>query len=144
MAEVTLTVPVSPERVFEVLSDGWSYAGWVVGASHIRDVDAGWPARGTRIHHSVGPWPLDVDDVTVVRRVEDARLLELEGRAWPIGAALIRFELEPVDATSTRVRLVETAARGPATLLPRPVQDALLIPRNKETLARLADVAVRA
>ncbi|WP_432420736.1 SRPBCC family protein [Nocardia farcinica] len=55
--EVTLTLTATPEEIFDVLCDGWCYGLWVVGASHIRDVDAGWPAAGARIHHGVGPGP---------------------------------------------------------------------------------------
>ena len=43
MAEVSLNVEAPVDAVWAVLADGWSYAGWVVGASHIRDVDTGWP-----------------------------------------------------------------------------------------------------
>src|SRR5215204_2061677 len=96
MTEVSLTVRASREQVFAVLADGWSFAGWVVGASHIRDVDPGWPAVGSRIHHSVGPWPLVVSDVTVVREVQPPRLIELDARLWPLGAARVRLELDDV------------------------------------------------
>ncbi len=66
-------VPAAAADVFAVLSDGWSYAGWVVGNSHIRDVDRNWPDVGARIHHSVGAWPLQIHDVTKVRAVEPGR-----------------------------------------------------------------------
>jgi hypothetical protein len=52
----------SPEQVFVVLHDGWTYPVWVVGASRMRDVDAGWPAPGTKLYHSFGVWPLLLDD----------------------------------------------------------------------------------
>ena len=52
-----------------MLSDGWLYALWVVGAARMRDVDEGWPAVGTRLHHSVGTWPLLIDDTTEVLEV---------------------------------------------------------------------------
>ncbi|WP_324188972.1 SRPBCC family protein [Nocardia farcinica] len=55
MSDAEIIVPADIERAFAVLSDGWLYAGWVVGASHIRDVDPDWPGVGSRIHHSVGP-----------------------------------------------------------------------------------------
>ncbi len=70
MIEVHRTIATTPERVFAVLADGWFYAGWVVGASHIRQVDDDWPAVGTRIHHSIGAWPVQVKDVSIVRAVE--------------------------------------------------------------------------
>ena len=44
----------SPEQVFAVLNDGWTYPVWGVGASRRRDVDPGWPAPGTKLHHSFG------------------------------------------------------------------------------------------
>jgi uncharacterized protein YndB with AHSA1/START domain len=141
VAEVSIRVPAAPAQVFAVLADGWSYAGWVVGASHIREVDAGWPAEGTRIHHSVGPWPLLVHDETAVRAVDAPRLLELDARLWPLGEARIRLELTEVQPGVTEVRMFEQAVRGPGRLLPKAVQALLLIPRNRESLRRLAAMA---
>ena len=66
----------TPDQVWEVLADGWLYPLWVVGASRMREVDAGWPAPGTMLHHSVGTWPLLLDDVTeCVEQVPGARLV---------------------------------------------------------------------
>lgn len=143
MVEVTATVPASPEKVFAVLADGWSYVGWVVGATHIREVDTGWPKEGTRIHHSVGAWPLQMHDVTTVHAVDPPWLLELDARLWPLGAARIRLELTEVRPEVTEVRMSEKVVRGPGRVLPRAVQAALLVPRNRESLRRLADLAVR-
>jgi hypothetical protein len=52
--------------VWEVLSDPWLFASWVVGASRIRDVTGPWPAEQSLIHHSVGIWPLLLNDTTSV------------------------------------------------------------------------------
>ncbi|MCP2164126.1 Polyketide cyclase / dehydrase and lipid transport [Goodfellowiella coeruleoviolacea] len=136
-------VQAPPNQVFAVLADGWSYAGWVVGASHIREVDAEWPTLGSRIHHSIGPWPLQVRDVTVVRGVEPGRCLELQAGMWPFGAARVVLTLEPVGTNTTRVVMGEEFVHAPARLLPRVVQEVLLRPRNTEALARLASLAVR-
>ena len=141
MAEVSLNVEAPIEAVWAVLADGWSYAGWVVGASHIRDVDTGWPKCGTRIHHSVGPWPLVIQDTTEVVRCEAGRVLELDARLWPAGAARITFTLQARSEALTHVRMAERVVRGPSALLPKFAQDALLIPRNKETLQRLNALA---
>ncbi|MFS8095808.1 SRPBCC family protein [Lentzea alba] len=141
MAEVSLNVEAPIEAVWTVLADGWSYAGWVVGATHIRDVDAGWPKCGTRIHHSVGPWPLVIQDTTEVVRCEPSRLLELDARLWPVGAARITLTLTARSADLTEVRMAERVVRGPTSLLPKFLQDALLIPRNKESLQRLDSIA---
>jgi len=143
VAEVSALFPTSRERVFEVLADGWTYASWVVGAAHIRRVDEGWPQVGTKIHHSVGPWPMNVQDVTVVRAVDPPHTLELHARLWPFGAARIRLELEDAGPDVTRVRMIEHAERGPIRLLPHAAQALLLVPRNRESLRRLADLAVR-
>lgn len=142
MSRKSRMVNTSPERVFAVLADGWSYASWVVGASHIRDVDDGWPAAGTRIHHQVGPWPLHVKDVTWVHAVVPGRMLELHAKAWPLGEATVRLDLEPVDAV-TRVTLTYELTAGPGRFVPRPVQSFLLGPRSVEMLSRLNDIAVR-
>jgi hypothetical protein len=142
MPKKSKLINTSPERVFAVLADGWSYASWVVGASHIRDVDDGWPAAGTRIHHQVGPWPLHVKDVTWVDAVVPGRILDLHARAWPLGEARIRFDLEPVEA-ATRVTLSYDLIAGAGRFVPPPVQSVLLGPRSTEMLSRLADIAVR-
>src|SRR4051812_9408145 len=106
MTTVELDIPRPPAEVFAVLADGWTYAGWVVGATHIRDVDEGWPAVGSRIHHSVGTWPLQLEDETVVRSVVPGDSLELHAKAWPVGTALIRFELTATGA-GTRISMAE-------------------------------------
>jgi uncharacterized protein YndB with AHSA1/START domain len=142
VSETRKVIDTTPERIFAVLADGWSYASWVVGAAHIRDVDAGWPAVGSRIHHKVGPWPVQINDQTTVRAVEPDRLLELDARMWPIGKAIVRVTLEPVSATSTRVTITESIVSGAGHLLPEAVQAVLLRPRNAEALDRLADIAV--
>jgi uncharacterized protein YndB with AHSA1/START domain len=141
---VVADIPASPEAVFEVLADGWHYAAWVVGASHIREVDEGWPAEGTRIHHGIGPWPLLIEDSTQVLVCEPPRLLILDARMWPLGKARIRFDLRPRGRDTTVVRMTELVTRGPGVLMPVPVQTALIAPRNRETLKRLARLACKA
>lgn len=142
MTEVRVTVPGSVERVFAVLADGWSYGHWVVGSTHMRDVDRGWPQVGTKIHHSVGAWPLLVQDTTTVLAVDPPRALELEAGLGLFGAAWIRLELRQIEATSTEVRMLEKVSRGPGRLLPDLVQAGALKPRNRESLARLTDLVV--
>jgi len=125
-----------------VLADGWTYASWVVGTSRIRGVDTTWPAPGSRIAHSVGVWPLVINDVTISRGWDPGAGIELRARAWPTGEAKVRIEVEPRGDGCT-VRMVEDAVRGPATLIPRPLRAALLTPRNTEALRRLAAIAER-
>lgn len=142
MATVEITAPTTPHAIFAVLADGWSYASWVVGAAHIRDVDPRWTAVGARIHHTVGPWPVSIRDTTSVVAVEPDRLLELDARAWPLGRARIRIELEPTPRGHTRIRMTETMTAGPSKLLPEAITAPVLNARNRESLRRLVDIAL--
>lgn len=139
-AVVTRRTQCSPAQVYAVLADGWSYAGWVVGSSRIRNVEQGWPAPGTRIHHSVGIWPLLVDDGTTVLESERDRRVLLQARGWPVGEATVEVRLEP-DGEGTVVTLVEDATKGPGTLVPAALRRLALVPRNVESLRRLCLVA---
>jgi len=129
-------------EIFTVLADGWTYASWVVGASHMREVDPDWPRVGARLHHRVGPWPLSLDDSTTVVAMEPDRLLELDAHAWPAGAARVRLALEPLGPDRTRVRFTEAFSSPLARRIPERAQAVLLVPRNRESLARLDDLAV--
>ncbi len=141
MSEVSQQVPTSAARVWEVLADGWSYAAWVVGASHIRDVGASWPAVGARLHHSVGPWPLVVHDYTEVVACVPREVLELRARLWPAGEARVKFTITPAGADACRMSVEEHPTRGPAAWAHNPVFEGVLNARNVETLRRLADLA---
>lgn len=134
-------VKATPDDVWAVLADGWTYAGWVVGASRIRAVDADWPDPGTRIHHSVGVWPLLIDDHTEALAAEPGRLLVLRARAWPIGEARVELRLEAAGVGATLVTMEEDVVAGPGRMLPRPARDVLIAQRNTEALRRLAHLA---
>ena len=130
----------APEQVFAVLSDGWSYPSWVVGAARMRDVDDGWPEPGSRLHHSVGTWPLLLNDTTTVVELDPGRMVRLKARAWPAGEADVRIEVAPTPSGCT-ITWSEDASEGPATLVPRPVRELMLRLRNHESLRRLALLA---
>ena len=132
----------NPEAVWRVLSDGWFYAAWVVGASRVRAVDSGWPAAGARIHHSVGLWPLLIDDTTLVVTCAPQRELVLTARAWPAGEARVVMTLESWKG-GCLVRIDEDVTAGPALAIPKSVRQALVIPRNREALRRLEYLALR-
>jgi hypothetical protein len=83
---------------------------------------------------------LQVNDWTEVTAVTPDRMIELRARLWPLGVAMIRFDLIPT-ATGTRVVMAEQATEGPAALLPKAVQAMLLRARNREVLGRLGDLA---
>lgn len=130
----------SPKAVFDVLSDGWTYATWVVGAARIRSVDESFPAPGSKIHHSVGLWPALISDNTEVEHVDPPHELQLRVRAWPTGEGQVNIICEP-DGERTKVTMIEKAVSGPARLIPTPAENLILRVRNTETLKRLAYLA---
>lgn len=140
----TAETDATPQHVWDILADGWRYAGWVVGASRIRKVDRTWPAVGSRIHHSVGLWPLVLDDCTEVLSVVPEREIVLRARAWLLGKADIRIELVPTSGGGTRVTMTEHVVAGPYALVPKRIQEELVLPRNQECLQRLILIAERA
>ncbi|MHC2998682.1 SRPBCC family protein [Microbacterium sp. HJ5] len=130
----------TPEDVFEVLSDGWLYPSWVVGASRMRDVDERWPATGSELHHSFGTWPVLIDDKTVVEECDPPRRMVVRARGWPIGEARVTIDVKP-RGDACVVRIQEEAVAGPGRFVPDFVMDPMLHWRNDETLHRLAYLA---
>ena len=57
-----------------------------------------------------------------------------------MGEARVRLEVEP-HRDGCRVRIHETAVKGPGTLIPKPLLHTFLWVRNIETLRRLAHMA---
>jgi hypothetical protein len=136
MSTVTQVFNSPASAVWKVIADGWLYSGWVVGASRIRDVDGHWPQVGARLHHSVGAWPLLINDSTRVTAAEPERRLEMIARGWPIGEAKVVITLEDLGG-QCRVTMAEDAVRGPGLAVPKVLRDPLITVRNKETLQRL-------
>ena len=129
-----------PRHVFEVLANGWVYPSWVVGASRMRDVDEGWPQPGTQIHHSVGVWPMLLNDTTSVLEWDPPRhaLLKAQGlahRGGDVGDRRARTRQDEQRADDRRHRF------RPARFVPGPVREAATHARNSETLRRLAYLA---
>jgi hypothetical protein len=133
-------IEATAAAVWGVLSDGWLYPTWVVGASRMRAVDPAWPGVGAQLHHSVGVWPLLLNDTTTVLASVPKRELVLRARGWPMGEATIRLTLTEHEG-GCEVEMAEDVASGPAQLIPTPVRAAVLVPRNKESLRRLAYLA---
>jgi hypothetical protein len=143
MADVEQTIEAPRERVFAILADGWTYSDWVVGTAHIRAVDENWPAPGSRIHHRAGPWPVSLEDSTLSLACEPPGLLLLRPRMWPLGEAEVRILLTEAGPGRTVVRLTEDFTAGPLRWVRTKVNDLVLHRRNRESLRRLADLAVR-
>ena len=136
-------IDATPDQVFTVLADGWLYPVWVVGASRMREVDDAWPADDARLHHSFGVWPALIDDKTTLLEWRPPVRAVLEAEGWPLGSARVVLTAEPDGQSGCHVTLVEDASRGPGRLLPKPLRQALMLKRNKETLRRLGYLAER-
>jgi hypothetical protein len=142
MQSTSRLIDADIDTVWSVLADGWLYPLFVVGASRMREVDDSWPAPGSRLHHSVGSWPVLINDDTSVLAAEPPTRLELRARAWPSGEAEVEFNLR-AEGDKTLVEIREDAVAGPAKLLPSIARHPMLAWRNKETLRRLGYVAER-
>ncbi len=138
---VTRDVEAPAQAVWDVLADGWSYATWVVGASRVREVDDTWPAANARIHHSIGVWPVVLDDTTEVESSVEPSHLVLTARGWPAGEARVAISITAGDGGGCTVTIEEDASSGPGTLIPKPLRQLAIGPRNVEALKRLAFLA---
>ena len=140
-AVVRRTIEAPAEHVYDVLADGWSYAAWVVGASRVRDVDETWPDEGSQIHHSIGAWPVLVNDRTTVVRSVQHESVELDVAVLRLGRGRVTLTIEPAGAGRCTVEMREHMYEGLMSKVPDPVLDPLLEHRNVETLRRLAAIA---
>ncbi len=145
VATVSVTVRATPAAVDAVLADGWAYTGWVVGASHVRAVQADWPAVGSRLFHASGNWLLLMEDHTPVEQVDPGRRLVPRAYGGSLGDARIELSLTPDGPTGdhTRVTMVETPVAGPGKWFHNPIADAVLTRRNTEARTRLGCLAER-
>lgn len=142
MYTVTRKVDASPEQVWAVLEDGWSYPSWVVGASRMRAVDDRFPAPGAKLYHSAGVWPAVVNDETLVLDSEPPRRLRLQAKGWPAGEATIELRIEP-QGQGSLLTILEDVTRGPSRFVPPFVRQPAIALRNTETLRRLAYMSER-
>ncbi len=133
-------IAVSPERVFEILSDPESYSEWVVGAQEIREADDDWPEPGSNLHHTVGAGPLRARDATTVEDASPPWMLRLRARAGSLGTAIVTLELRP-EARGTRVTMTEEPVDVRLPGLVRPAIEAVTRARNARTLERLKQLA---
>jgi len=140
MATTSRVLQCTPDDVFRVLGNGWLYPVWVVGAARVRSVDGSWPAPGSFIEHSIGIWPLLIDDSTSVLEWDPPRHMRLRARGWPIGEANIVIDVKP-RGSGCIVRVAEDAAEGPGRLVPPVLRDIGIHLRNVESLRRLGFLA---
>ena len=129
-------------QVWDVIADGWTYSQWVVGNSRMRAVEPTWPAVGSKIYHTIGIWPLVINDETEVESCTPEEELVLLARTRPFGQARITLRLYDT-ADGSRIEMAEVPVGGPLNLIPRRLALAAAFPRNRECTWRLAVLAER-
>ncbi|MCV7078223.1 SRPBCC family protein [Mycobacterium szulgai] len=135
-------VEASRQAVWDVLANGWTYSQWVVGNSRTRAVDSQWPEPGSAIRHSIGVWPLVINDQTVVESCTPGEELVLHAGLGLFGAARITMRLSEIPG-GCRVAMIEVPVEGAIGLIPDRLALVGIYPRNRECLLRLAAMAER-
>lgn len=135
-------VRASRQQVWDAMADGWTYTQWVVGNSRTRAVDPHWPQPGSAIRHSVGVWPLVINDQTTVESCTTGEELVLRAGLGRLGTARITMRLTDIP-DGCRIEMIEVPAGGPIGLIPDRLMLAAIYPRNRECLLRLTALAER-
>ena len=131
-----------PEAVWAVLADPGGYAYWVVGSKLVRDAEPGWPAPGTKFHHTIGVTRLTISDHTESLEADPPRRLKLRAKGRPAITAAVTLELIPEDGgTTVRMHEQPDGVFRPLALFP-PVHFATKW-RNAASLKRLEELAVQ-
>jgi hypothetical protein len=134
------TMNCTPDDVFATLADGWLYPTWVVGAARMRDVSPEWPEAGAKIHHSLGIWPILLNDESEVVEWSPPTRMRIRAKAGPFGRAVVVLEVRP-RPDGCVVRVGEEPVTGPARVIPAFFWAPFLRARNREILRRLAAIA---
>jgi len=132
-------IKVSPQTVWDVLSDGNLYAEWVVGTASSEPVRGQWPQVGAAIGFEVRLGPLRLTNETVVRHCVEGSELELEAHAGALGTARIAVELRPWG-DHCLVIVDEHPLQGAGGRFHNAGTEALIQLRHRAMLARLDDV----
>lgn len=140
---VTRDVPASRQQVWEVIADGWTYSQWVVGNSRMRAVDSDWPAVGSTIRHSIGMWPLVVNDETMVEECVPSERIVLHAKGGLFGGARIEIRLSDAADGGCHIEMDEHPVSGPGKFVPDALAQVAVWPRNRETTWRLGALAER-
>ena len=139
---VTRETTASRQQVWNVIADGWTYSQWVVGNTRMRAVAPNWPAPGSKIHHTIGVWPVVLNDETEVESCTPLEELVLLAKGRPFAGARITLRLSDTE-NGSRIEMAEVPVGGPLNWVPRRLALAAAWPRNRECLRRLAALAER-
>jgi hypothetical protein len=107
----------------------------------MRAVDPNWPAAGSSIRHSIGVWPLVINDETVVEESVPLEKLVLHAKGQ-LGGARVVLRLSDIP-DGCRVTMEEYPVSGIGAVVPAKLGDLAAWPRNRETLWRLSAIAQR-
>ena len=141
MAVNEIHVDATPEDVWRVLADAWTYPDWVVGCKQIRAVDDGWPKEGASFHHTVGAGPVHVRDRTTSLAADEPTRLVLRARARPFGTARVEFEVFRSGELGASVTMREWPEHRLLALLDNPILQLAIDRRNARTLQLLKHLA---
>lgn len=109
-------------------------------ATRTREVDDHWPAVGAKLHHSVGGWPLVLDDNTEVLAEDPGRSMSMRARAWPMGESEVVITLTP-RARGPAWTWPDDTVERPGLLVPKFLRHPMGKRRNLEALNRFANIA---
>ncbi|MDQ3760103.1 MAG: SRPBCC family protein [Actinomycetota bacterium] len=135
-----MKVECTPEQVFAVLADPYSYEQWVVGSSETRDADGIWPQVGSTFHHTQFVPKLGLKDTTSVLECEPPDRILLCVRARPLVVAEVELRLRG-NGIGTSVAMTERPVGGIVGPIHNPLFDIGLRIRNAESLRRLKRLA---
>ena len=140
MSENHAYIDAPPDAVFDVLSDPWSYAYWVVGSSRTRGVEGDWPEPGSKFHHTQGFYGVGLKDSTESIAATRPRQLVMEVRFRPLMVGKVELRLRP-RGRGTHVTMIEYPVAGPIAKVHNPALDRAFLARNVESLRRLRKLA---
>jgi uncharacterized protein YndB with AHSA1/START domain len=135
-------MPAPPDTIWAVLADPRAYAYWVVGSKRIRDADPGFPAPGSKFHHTIGFGPLTLDDHSEVIDAQAPQLLRLRVKGRPLGTATVTMRMVPRDGGCV-VEMVENPDGAYVLLNVNPLLHVATKARNAKSLMRLEELALR-
>jgi len=125
--------------VFAVLADPRTYPDWLIGANRIRALDDDWPRPGSRFHHTVGMWPVHINDHSELEAFDPPRSMRLSVRATALVRATVTISVRG-DESSSIVCIAEEPRAGLVGEVVRPALDPVTHLRNHASLRRLARV----
>jgi len=135
-------MPIPAQAVWDALADPGGYGYWVPGSRVIREADPGWPAPGSKFHHTVGAGPFEVSDHTEALEARAPEFLRMRTKGRPLGMATVTLEMIPRGG-GTLVRISERPDGRAWPLNFNPLFWLVTKARNAESLMRLEELAAR-